>query len=145
MTRETVRVSIWPRSQGVPNLIHILNPSVLLLNSNTPKLLSYSEIFVPTANLVGFHMALPKDEPLDYDPSEKNRFLSPISLIMGSFIVKGHIRIASSASLSTSLEVMYHGWLSIYDAEITNPMMPNTQPMQVKLLLVKPSEVSFLN
>jgi len=145
VTKKLMRVNIWPRSQGVPNLVHIFNPSLLLFSGTPPKSLSQAEIYIPTANMIGFHPALPIDEPLDYDPNEQNRSMAPVSLIMGSFIIKGHIRIASSALLSTSLEVMYHGWLSIYDAEVTNLFLPQTQPLQVKFLLVKASGVYFIN
>ncbi len=143
ITKKIMRVGIWPRSMGVPNLIHIFNPTVLLFGGPAPKHFSQAEIFIPTANLIGFHAAAHLDEPLDYDPNEKNRLNAPVSLIMGGFIVKGHVRIASSSSLTSSLEVMYNGWLSIYDAEITNSFLSQTQPMLVKFFLVKPSQTSF--
>lgn len=145
VTREMMRVNIWPRSQSVPNLLHIFNPTVLLFGGDSPKYFSQKEIYIPTANMIGYHPALPTDEPLDYDQSEKNRSFTPVSLIMGCFIVKGQIRIASSATLSNSLEILYNGWLSIYDAEITNPFLPQTKPLQVKLLLAKPSQSCFMN
>ena len=144
VTKKTMRVNIWPRGQGVPNLMRIHNPSILLFTGTPPKNISQSEIYIPTTGLIGFHTALPNDEPLDYDPAEMNRTTTPISVIMGSFIVKGNIRIASSASLATSLEVMFNGWLSIYDAEITNPSLSQIQPLQVKFLLVKPNSVNFM-
>ena len=143
ITKKIMRVGIWPRSMGVPNLLHLFNPNVLLFGGPAPKHFSQAEIFIPTANLIGFHPATFLDEPLDYDPNEKNRSTASVSLIMGGFIVKGQIRIASTSNLSTSLEVMYNGWLSVYDAEITNSFLPQTQPMLVKFLLVKPNQTSF--
>jgi hypothetical protein len=143
VTKELLRVSIWPRSQGVPNLLDIFKPSVLLFGGTPPKSLSLEEMFVPTASLIGFHPALPCDDPLDYDEHELNRTMHPVSILMGTFTVKGHVRISSSSSLATSLEVMYHGWLSIYDAQVTNPFLPQMPALAVKMLLVRPDQTSF--
>jgi hypothetical protein len=93
VTKERMRVSIWPRSQGVPNLLRIFKPSVLLFGGTPPKSLSFEELFVPTASLIGFHPAVPLDDPMDYDELEINRTMQPILILMGTFTVKGHIRI----------------------------------------------------
>jgi len=143
VTKASARVGVWLRTQGVPNMIRLLKPSVLLFGGSPPKPLSYAEIYVPTVTVIGFHLAPPSTEPLDYDENEKNRSMEPISLLMGTFIVKGSIRIASSGSIGTSLEVAYNGWLSIYNAEITNPFLPQMQPMLVPMLLTTASRVNF--
>lgn len=144
VTRANARVGVWLRTQGVPNMIHMLKPSILIFGGSPPKSLSYAEIFVPTVTVIGFHLALPSNDPMDYDENEKNRTFAPISLRLGTFIVKGSIRISSTASISTSLEVAYNGWMSIYNAEISNPFLPQMQPMLVPLLLTSPSRVNFM-
>ena len=144
VTKESARVGVWPRTQGVPNLVRILKPGVLLFGGSPPKALSYAEIFVPTTSMIGFHLAPPITEALDYDESERNRSLVPVSLMMGTFLVKGHVRIASTATLANSLELVYNGWLSIYDAELTNPFLPQMPPVQVPMLLVSPSRINFM-
>jgi hypothetical protein len=144
VTKESARVGVWLRTQGVPNLIHMLKPSVLLFGGTPPKPLSYAEIYIPTVTVIGFHLAPPNSDPLDYDENEKNRSMEPISLLVGTFTIKGSIRISSQATMSTSLEVAYNGWLSIYAAEITNPFLPQMQPMLVPMLLISPSRVNFL-
>jgi hypothetical protein len=144
VTKESTRVDVWPRTQGVPNLIRILKPSILLFGGSPPKPLTYAEIFVPTTTMIGFHLGLPTTGALDYDENEKNRSMEPVSLLMGTFTVKGHIRIATSSSLATNLEVAYNGWLSIYDAEISNPFLPQMPHMQIRMMLVSPSRISFM-
>ncbi|MCX6081277.1 MAG: hypothetical protein NTW32_17230 [Chloroflexi bacterium] len=144
VTKENARVGVWPRTQGVPNLIRVLKPGVLLFGGSPPKALSYAEIFVPTASMIGFHLAPPLTEALDYDENEKNRSLVPVSLLMGTFIVKGHVRIASSATLANSLELVYNGWLSIYNSEISNPFLPQMPPVQVQMMLVSPNRINFM-
>jgi hypothetical protein len=144
VTKASARVSVWLRTQGVPNMIHVLKPSILLFGGSPPKSLSYAEIFVPTVTVIGFNLAPPSNDPIDYDANEKNRAMHPIALLMGMFTVKGSIRIATTATISTSLEVAYNGWMSIYDAEISNPFLPQMQPMLVPLLLTSPSRVNFM-
>ena len=144
VTKESARVSVWPRTQGVPNLVRILKPSIMMLSGNPPKSLSYSEIYIPTATMIGYHLAPPLVEGLDYDENEKNRSMVPISLIMGSFIVKGHMRMSTTTTIATGLEVAFNGWLSIYDSEITNPFMPQMPPMSVHMLLISPNRINFM-
>jgi hypothetical protein len=143
VTKQTARVSIWPRSPGVPNLIHMFKPSVMLFGGGQPKPYTYTDVFIPTVSLIGFHLAPPNTEPVDYDPGEKNRVLAPLTVMMGTFLIKGSIRISAATSVEVSLEVAYSGWLSIYDAEITNPFLPQMPPIQVPMMLVVPAKVSF--
>jgi len=143
VTKESARVSIWPRTQGVPNFIRLLRANVLLFGGSPPKPASYSELYMPTVSAIGFHLAPPAIEPLDYDPQEKNRTMEPVTIMLGTFNIKAYVRISSATPLGVSLEVVYAGWLTIYDAEITNPYLPQMQPMLVPMMLITPSKVAF--
>jgi hypothetical protein len=143
VTKETARVGIWPRTQGVPNLIRLLKPNILLFGGSPPKPYSLAEMFLPTASAIGYHLAPPATEPPDYDPQEKNRTLEPVNILLGTFLIKAHVRISASTPLGVSLEVAYSGWLSIYDVEITNPYLPQMQPMLVPMMLITPSKIAF--
>jgi hypothetical protein len=143
VTKESARVGIWPRTQGVPNFIRLLKPNVMLFGGSPPKSYSLSEMFLPTASAIGFHLAPPATEPLDYDHQEKNRTMEPVTILLGTFNIKASIRISSATSLGTSLEVVYAGWLSIYDAEITNPYLPQMPPLLAPMMLITPSKVAF--
>ena len=71
----------------------------LLFGGSPPKPYSYSEIFMPTASAIGFHLAPPAVEPLDYEPDEKNRAMEPVAIQVGTFLVKARIRISASTPL----------------------------------------------
>ncbi len=142
ITRQAVRVNIWLRTQGVPNYIHVYNAQVLLCAGSPPRSSSYREVYFPTDQVIGFHLAPPASEPLDYDASEANRMMYDVNLLMGPFLLKGKVRISTHADLGTSIEVAHVGWLSVYDAEITNPYLPQLQ-IQVPMLMVNPKEVGF--
>jgi len=142
VVKEGIRVSIWLRTQGVPNYIHMIKPQVVLLGGSSPRSLAYSEIFVPTVEVLGFHLAPPEADTMDYDKSETNRMMQPMDVMIGSFLAKAKIRISSQTDVATSLDVSRASWLSIYDADITNPHLPQFN-VHVPMLLVNPSHVNF--
>jgi hypothetical protein len=142
IAKESARVSIWLRTQGVPNYIHLHRPQVISFLGAAPKTSSLSELFIPTVQVVGFHLAPPAQDSLDYDPAEANRMMQSLDVMVGSFLIKGKIRISTQTDIATSLDVMRASWMSIYDAEIGNPYMPQFN-VQVPMLLVNPSLVNF--
>ena len=142
VAKESARVSIWLRTQGVPNYVHLYKPQVISFLGAAPKTSSLSELFIPTAQVVGFHLAPPVQDSLDYDAGEANRMMQPLNVMVGSFLLKGKVRISTQTDVATSLDVMRASWMSIYDAEIANPYMPQFN-VQVPMLLVNPSLVNF--
>jgi hypothetical protein len=142
IAKENTRVSIWLRTPGVPNYIHLHKPQVISFLGAAPKTSSLSELFIPTVQVVGFHLAPPAEDPLDYDAGEANRMMQPLDVMVGSFLLKGKVRISTQTDIATSLDVMRASWMSIYDAEIGNPYMPQFN-LQVPMLLVNPSLVNF--
>jgi hypothetical protein len=139
---EGVRVSIWLRTQGVSNFIHLIHPQAIQFGSGAPKSITYSEMYVPTGQVIAFHIAPPAADPLDYDPNEASRAMAPVTALVGTFMLKAKIRYSSQTDLGTSLDVMRTTWVSLYEAEITNPSMPQFN-MQVPMLLVNSNAVSF--
>jgi hypothetical protein len=117
--RDTMRASIWLRTQGVPNFIHLFNAQVIQLAGTPAKNYSKPELFLPASEIIGFHLAPPAQDPLDYDASETNRRMQPIQILMGSFVAS---------------------WLSLYEADISNPYLPQLS-LQVPMLLVKPNKM----
>lgn len=142
ITNENVRVSIWLRTQGAPNYIHLFSPNMLLFGGTPPKSLTYSEFYVPTADVIAFHLAPPAKDPLDYDASELNRMMKPVEVLAGSFSFRANVRISTQADLATFLDVSQSAWMSVYDASVSNPYLPNFN-MQVPMMLVNPSHVGF--
>jgi hypothetical protein len=140
--KENLRVSIWLRTQGIPNFIHLLKPSVILFGGTPPKSWTYSELFVPTTEVIAFHLAPPAQDPMDYDESELNRVMHPLDILVGSFTLKGKLRVSSQTDLGTYLDVSHMAWTSVYDAEISNPYLPQFN-MRVPMLLVNPGHVSY--
>ena len=144
VTKQNVlRMNIWLRTDGAPQYMHILKPQVIVFGGTPVKPLTFSEIYFPTSQLIGYHTLPPLDEPLDYEPDEANRMMQDVQVLMGTFVAKGKIRISTQTELAASLEVARHAWLSLYDAEIMNPYLPQMPPMHIPMMLVNPEHVAF--
>jgi hypothetical protein len=143
-TKQSVlRINIWLRTEGAPKYMHILKPQILVFGGSPVKAHSYSEIFFPTSELIAFHTLPPTDEQLDYDPNEANRTMAPVDLLVGTFVMKGKVRISTQTELYTSLEMARVPWMSIYDVSVTNPYLPQMAVVQIPMILVSPNHVSF--
>jgi hypothetical protein len=69
--------------------------------------------------------------------------MQDVQVLMGTFVVKGQIRISSQTELAAGLEVVRHSWLSLYDAEIANPYLPQMPLIRVPLMLLNPEHIAF--
>jgi hypothetical protein len=144
VTKQSVlRVNIWLRTDGAPKYMHVLKPQVIVFGGTPVKPLTFTEIYFPTSQLIGFHTLPPVDEPLDYDAAEANRMMQDVQILMGTFVVKGKIRISTQTELASSLEVARLAWMSVYDVEIANPYLPQMPPMHVSMMLVNPQHAAF--
>jgi hypothetical protein len=144
VTKESVvRMNIWLRTDGVPKYIHMLKPQVIVFGGTPVKSQTFSEIYFPSSQLIGYHTLPPTDEPLDYDADEANRMMQEVKVMLGTFLIKGMIRISTQTELAASLEVARHAWLSLYDVEIANPYLPQMPVMRVPMMLINPEHVAF--
>jgi hypothetical protein len=143
VAKESVRTSILLRTQGVPNYLHLHKPKIVLFGGSPPTNLTPAEVFIPTPSVIAFHIAAPTPpDEMDYDPTEAHRMMQPVDLIVGTFLLKGHLRLSSQAELGASLEVMRTSWLSIYDVNFANPYLPQFR-LHVPMLVINPTQVSI--
>ncbi len=54
--------------------------------------------------MIAFHTLPPTEEPLDYDPNETDRKMEAVDLLVGTFVMKGQIRISTHTEVDTTLE-----------------------------------------
>ena len=144
VTKQNIRVSIWLRTEGAPEYLHLLKPQVINLNSTPAQALNFPEIFTPTSQVLGFHLTPPIQDPLDYDESEMNRVMQPVSVLVGTFIIRGFLRVSTQVDIGTSIASNTRiAWLSIYNVKVSNPYLPQMGEISVPMLLVRPNQVSF--
>lgn len=141
--QSVLRVNIWLRTDGAPRYMHVLKPQILVFGGSSAKSISHSEIYFPTSELIAFHTLPPTEEALDYDPKEANRMMQPVEILVGTFIMKGTIRISTQTEMSASLEMARLAWMSVYDVSVSNPYLPQMAPLQLPMALVNPNRVPF--
>jgi hypothetical protein len=66
-----------------------------------------------------------------------------VDLLIGTFVMKGQIRISTHTEVDNTLESARVSWMSVYDVSITNPYLPQMPALQVPMVLANPSHVSF--
>lgn len=143
VTRQNVRVSVWLRTEGASEYMHLLKPQVVHLTGNSIKIATFSELYQPSSEVIAFHLTPPASDPLDYDESEQNRKMQPLSILVGSFIFNGFIRISTQVDLGTAIASGRAIWLSAYNSRISNPYLPQMGEIQVPMLVLRPGKVSF--
>lgn len=143
VTRQSVRVSILPRMQALTNFLHFIKAQVWFLGGGEPKLLDFQEYFFPVERMIGLHIAPPAAEPLDRETGLLNRGMCDLRMMLGVFIVKGKMRVSTQVATGANLELAYKSWLSVYEADISSPLLPKMPVVHVPMMLVRPAEASF--
>jgi hypothetical protein len=143
IAKESVRYSIWMRTDGAPEYIHFMKVQVLNFMGSPVQSHAYEELYFPTTQMICFHLAPPAADPMDYDPTEANRVMVPVTLTVGSFLMKGKVRISSQINFGVSLSTSRVQWMSIYDVDVSSPVLPQMGHLTVPMLIVRPSQVLF--
>ncbi|MFZ6027212.1 MAG: hypothetical protein ACOYYS_05805 [Chloroflexota bacterium] len=143
ITKESMRVSTWLRTAAMPEYVHLLKAQALIFGAGTPLSASFHEMLIPTAHVLAFHLQPPAKDPIDYDETEQNRKMEPATLLIGTFRIFGHVRMAAQLDLAKNLDVNRSMFMSFYDAEISNPTLANMGVIRVPMLLVRPAGVNF--
>ena len=144
VTRENVRINTWFRTESAPDYLHLYKVQWLQAVAGTIKPLAYNELLLPVPLVIGFHVVPPSQEPLDYDVREDNRVNKSTTISMGLFVVNGNVRISAKTDLVTNLQITHSPWISVYDAEVSSPHLPQMPPLHVPMLLVRPTHVGFI-
>ncbi len=138
VTREAVRINTWLRTQGAPDFVPVYDAHVLVFGGNGPaQTLAFPEYFISTPQIIAMHITPPAKEPPDYDPTEPNRKMEPVTLLVGTFRFNGHMRLASQMNLRSHMAIAREAYFSLYDVEITNTSMPSASALKVPSVLAR--------
>jgi hypothetical protein len=142
ISKQSVRVSIWLRSDSAPRYLHLIKVQVVLVDGSAIKTFSHSDVFLPTETVVAYHLLPPASEPMDYDDTEANRRMQPATALLNGFQFKGHLRISTQSDLGTTIEMAHTSWLSFYDVDVANTYLPQLA-IRAPMMLINPSRVGF--
>jgi len=144
VVKSIIRVSTWLRTNTIPDRIAIHNAKTILTSSGAnPKPTSYNELLVAVTQIRAFHLMPPAKDPIDFDATEPNRKMEPVNALVGSFLVKGNLRISTSSSLNKFLEITRENFTALYDAEVTNLLIPSFGPLSIPYILVRQETTVF--
>ncbi|MBI4928635.1 MAG: hypothetical protein HY835_12775 [Anaerolineae bacterium] len=144
VTKNMIRVSTWLRTNAAPDRIALHRArSLITTSAQLIKPITYTEVNLSISQVLAFHIAPPGKDPVDFDPTEMNRKMEPVTCQVGSFLIKGKIRMATSADLRKYLEIAREAYTALYDAEITNILLPTIGPIQTPYVLVRQDQTVF--
>jgi hypothetical protein len=143
LTKEQVKVSTYLRTIA-PDFVSLFDTGVILAHGGDPKRpLALRELHLRTPQIDAIHLTPPASEPVDYDDSEANRKMEPITVLVGPFRFDGHIRISTLTNLQKHLDISREEYTSLYDIEISNPNMPSFGVLRTPQALLRTDTVLF--
>ena len=138
IVKSQIRISTWLRTNAAPDFVAIYNARVLTTTTNiTPKPLSFIEMHVDISEIMAYHLVPPAQDPIDYDASEPNRRMVPISVVVSPFKFDGFMRMAGKTDLAKYIEVTRELYTPLYDVEITCPMISGLGTIKVPYVLIR--------
>jgi hypothetical protein len=144
VTKESIRVSTWLRSSSIPQYIILHNANLVRFHgSGMTKPQAHKEFFLPTNQVLAFHLKPPAMDPLDYDPNEPMRKLSPTTVLIGWFRFDGFIRMSTHTNLDRFLDVGKEDFMSFYDMTITNSAVQTMAAIKTPFALIRSRGVLF--
>jgi hypothetical protein len=144
VTKKVIRVSTWLRTPMVPQYISLYSAQILDLSSGgSPRSLSFSRLYLPSHQVIAFHMRPPESDPLDYDADEPMRRMEPVTALIGPFRFDGSVRMSTQTDLDSYLDVIKENFTSIYDIRVSSPNIPALKAFQVPFVLLRRERVIF--
>lgn len=138
VVKELIRVSTWLRTNTAPDRICLYNAHALMTSLGAAaRPMQFKELHIATSQINVFHLMPPAKDPLDYDPTEPNRRMQPVTILISNFRIDGNMRLASSTSLAKFLEVTHETFSAIYDVQISNPAIPSFGTISVPYALIR--------
>jgi hypothetical protein len=123
--RPALRVNTWLRTQVAPEYLQLFNAQIIFQGlTGSVQSYTFQEYFLPVQQVIVYHIAPPDSEPLDYDPSEPNRKMEPVTVLAGTFRLNAHIRMATQSTTAKYLETARENFISLYEVDISNQALP---------------------
>ncbi len=143
VTKELVRVNTYLRTLA-PDYVSLRDAKIMPIGgSGTKQPIACPELHIRTPKVIAFHLLPPADEPPDYDPTEANRMMEPVTALVGPFRFDGHLRISTIMDLYKALEISKEVFVSLYDVAASCPTMPALGVIRAPLVLVRRDVGSF--
>jgi hypothetical protein len=142
--KKAIRASTWLRTNAAPEVVQLLNArSLLTLFPGTPRPTFSKELLIFTNQILAYHLVPPQQDPPDYDETEPNRSMFPVTARVGTFRFDGYMRLSSISSPFKYLTLTREAFTGLYNLEITNPVIPELGVFKVPFALVGQEQVIY--
>lgn len=136
--KESIRPSTWLRTQAIPHFARLYDVQVLKISQNCSlKPVSYNDLFVPSCQIIAYHLKPPTSDPLDYEPNEPHRKMEPLTALVGSFRFDGCLRMSQQSDIDRTLDVVKEAFIGLYDLTISLPDAPGFGQIHTPFALVR--------
>ncbi len=139
-----IRVSTWLKTNSAPDVIRLFNARVVITTGANPsRPITFSELHIPTAEVLAMHLLPPATEPLDYDSTEPNRHLLPVTILFSSFKIDGSLWASTRVDLAKIIELNREAFTSVYDVQISSPIFTSLPVMRLPMMICREEKVFF--
>jgi len=139
-----IRVSTWLKTSSAPDIVQISNAKVILTTGAAPSNpLFFPEIHIPNLEILAMHLLPPTSEPLDYDPSEPNRHLLPVSILFNAFKADGALWVSTRVDLAKFIELNRETFTSVYNIQISSPIFTSLPTIRVPMMICRQAKLIF--
>jgi hypothetical protein len=139
-----IRVNTWLKTNSAPDIVQVSNAKVIFTSGAAPSRPQlFPETHIPISEILAMHILPPTSEPLDYDPSEPNRHMLPVSILFNAFKAEGFIWISTKVDLKKFIELNRESYTSIYDVQITSPLFPTLPTIKVPMMICRQPRTIF--
>lgn len=136
ISRKTIRVSTWLKTEMAPNFLTITDAQIMLYGAGQSiGKITLPLIHVQKEQIIAYHILPPGDESPYYD-NAPNRKMEPVTIIAGIFRFDGSLRMAEQSDLFTYLNVQKGHFLSIYDVTMTCPLLPSLTGIRIPFAMI---------
>lgn len=132
VSRKTIRVTTWLKTEMAPNFLSILDAQIMLFGAgDAVGKMKFPILHVQKGQIIAYHILPPADESPYYDENIPNRRMEPVTIIAGIFRFDGFLRLAEQTDLYSYLTVHKEDFLSVYDLTMTCPLIPSLEGIRV--------------
>lgn len=143
IVKEMIRISTWLRTNNCPDNLHLYNARLMMTSGVPQKPVLFPEMILTTTQVMAYHLIPPAQDPLDYDPTEPNRKMEPVTAVIGSFRFDGFIRMATMSTLPRYMEVNREMFTALYNTDISNMVLPQLGVIKVPFLMARQAYALF--
>lgn len=139
-----IRASTWLKTSSAPDILQINDAKIILTTGSSPsKPIMCPEIHLPTIEVLAMHVLPPTSEPLDYDPTEPNRHLLPVSILFNAFKVDGSVWVSTRVDLAKFIELNREAFTSVYNIQISSPLFTSLPTIRIPMMICRQARVIF--